>query len=466
MKRTKKCINIVLTALLTCTILITMLSAFVRFSLTNKQSYLNLLESTNTYSAVTEALYEKMSAILGDDISEDLKKSIITEEDVRKEADVVLNYVISDFVYGQTVVPEINTDIYKERIAEALESLTGYSDYLNDRKDLTSSEIEGTHTVQPTNLTVNVNIKPSISYLNIRNSNNVSDELFFENLATRAEIEAQGRAMLREKGMTEDEARAKLAEKGISEEEAWQYLRDNGYLDEESGTDEESQISADTHKGTNNDTDFNSESASKSEADISTPDNSQEMNSQSKHVDDSKISKKKIQNIVISIILDKNLNFEEKMDNIYSELMNEAEIIINKEMDNLNFSKLINSNMFNYVVKMTSILYKSFYIDLSLLLIILMVLGIINSFNFETVINYLTKSMLISGLLSVSIFGFIYLSKIYMHFIEIVNKSYFQSMFVSSSEYFCRILFIASAGIFIAGLIMNIFMIKKRLTRR
>ena len=68
MEKTKKHINIVIAFLLICTILITMLSAFVRFSLANKQVYLNLLESTNSYSVVTEALYKKMNAILGNDI--------------------------------------------------------------------------------------------------------------------------------------------------------------------------------------------------------------------------------------------------------------------------------------------------------------------------------------------------------------------------------------------------------------
>lgn len=460
MKRTKKYINVVLTVLLACIILITMLSAFVRFSLTNKEAYINLLESTNTYSAVTDALHKKMSAVLGDEISEDLKKSIITEDDVRKEADVVLDCMINNIIYGQAAIPDISSYIYKERIAEALKSLTGYSDYINNRNDFTSSKIEGNHTIQPLNLTVNVNTIPDISYLNFENSKKSSDELFFEDLATKAEIEAQGRAMLKEKGITEEQARAKLAEKGISEEQAWQYLRDNGYLDEEIETDEKPERPTDT------DINSNRESVSESETNINIQDNSQNIDSQSEYVDDSRISKKKIQNIVMSTILDKDLDFEEKMDKIYAELMNEAEVIINKEMNNFNFSKLINSNIFSFVVKITSILYKSFYINLVLLLIILMALGVINGFNVKKVINYISKSMLISGLVSVSIFGLIYLSKIYMHFSGIVNKSYFQTMFLASSEYFCRILFIGSAGVFIAGLIINIFILKNRLTRR
>ena len=151
---------------------------------------------------------------------------------------------------------------------------------------------------------------------------------------------------------------------------------------------------------------------------------------------------------------------------IYSELMDESEIIINKEMSNLNFSQLINSCVFMYAVKATSIVYKSFYIDLLILIILIIALMINNNFSFIKVINYLSKSIMISGMLSTIAFGFIYLSKVYIKFGGIVNKSYFQPMILASSEYFCRVLFIASIGIFIVGLIMDILVIKKRLTRR
>ncbi|MDO5518251.1 MAG: hypothetical protein Q4F66_11900 [Clostridium sp.] len=467
MKRIKGWINVAITALLTCTILITMLSAFVRFTLTDKQIYLKLLDNTNTYAAVTDTLYGKMSNILGSDVSEDLKKSIITEEDVRKEADVVLDCMINNLINGQTMEPYIDTDIYKERIAEALKSLTGYDAYINNRKNLTSSNIIGGYTIQPMNLITKSDSESKSTYLKADNYKIINDDLFFENLATRAELEAQGRAMLREKGMTEAQARAKLAEKGISEEQVWQYLRDNGYLDsEESGSGEGLHSSTGTNKVPDAGADSESKAEIESETEIIREESSQEINTQSKDTDDDKISKNKIQNIVMSVVLDQNMSFEEKMDKIYSELMNEAEIIINKEIDSLNISKLINSNMFKVAVKATSILYKSFYIDLVFIAVLILILGAINSFNFKKMFNCLAKSMLISGILSAGIFGFIYVSKIYMNFSGIFSKSYLQTMFIYSAEHFCRIILIASVVIFIAGLIMNIFIIKNRLSRR
>ena len=463
-EKTKKHINIVIAFLLICTILITMLSAFVRFSLANKQVYLNLLESTNSYSVVTEALYKKMNAILGNDIGEDLKKSIITEEDVRKEANVVLDCMISNLIIGQAVIPEIDTNVYKERIVDALNSLTGYDVYLNKRKNLTSYQIINKYTIEPMNLIVKNNSNVNNINLKVDNSNSISNDLLFENLATRAELEARARAILKEKGITEAEARAKLAEKGISEEQLWQYAKDHGYLDEENESNEKLQTPTDSNEG---ETESTIKQNNAGENSINSSDDSTKANSQSSgDAGDSKISKNKIQNIVMSIILDKSMSFDEKMDKVYLELMNEAEIIINKEMSNLNCSKLINSNMFVYAVKITSILYKLFYIDLLILLILIVVLAIINNFNFINIINYLSKSIIISGMLSTIVFGFIYLSKVYTRFSGMIGKSYFQPIFLASSEYFCRILFIVSVGIFIVGLIMNILTIKKRLIGR
>jgi len=132
MNNSRKYVNVIASILLFITVLLTILSGFVRFIATNKYIYLKLLENSNTYCVVEEALSNKMSKLLGNDISEDLKKSIITEEDIRKEADTVLDCMLSDLISGQANIPEIDTSIYKERIADALKSLTGYDVKITD----------------------------------------------------------------------------------------------------------------------------------------------------------------------------------------------------------------------------------------------------------------------------------------------------------------------------------------------
>ena len=230
MKNSKKLTNIILSILLVVTIILAALSGIVRFAATNKAVYLNLLEESNTYSIVEEALSNKMAAILGDDISENLKKSIITEEDIRKEADVVLDCVISNLISGQAVLPQIDTEIYKERVADALKSLTGFEVESNNDNNLTSSIqfndvcLTSINVLEKNDRLINENMFNAGNLNNNKNNNFV-----LVNMASRAELEAKGRALLREKGLTEEEARRKAAERGISEQDVWNYLEENGY---------------------------------------------------------------------------------------------------------------------------------------------------------------------------------------------------------------------------------------------
>ena len=241
MNNSKKFANIILSIVLVVTIILTILSSIIRFSATNKGLYLRLLEDSNTYSNAEQALSNKMVAILGNDISENLKESIITEEDIRKEANVALDCILSDLISGQANIPQIDTTIYKERIAEALNTLTGFEAKIRSDKNLTSSIQSNDMCLTPIN-TVNSNDKLiGESMFNIHNLNeNKNNDLILVNVATRAELEAQGRAMLKEKGLTEEEARRKAAERGISEQDVWNYLEENGYLDEESQNEESS----------------------------------------------------------------------------------------------------------------------------------------------------------------------------------------------------------------------------------
>ena len=235
MNNSTKYLNVITSVLLVITIILTVLSGFVRFVATNKSIYSKLLEDSNTYYVVEEALSNKMSSLLGSDISEDLKESIITEDDIRKEADVVLDCMISNLVSGQPTIPEIDTSIYKERIADALNSLTGYDVKITDDNNLTSSIQINDYYVTPIKTISNSTdlIGENMFVLEKLNKVNNNDAVLF-NMASRAELEAKGRAMLQERGLTEAEARQKAAAMGITEDDVWNYLEQNGYLDEES----------------------------------------------------------------------------------------------------------------------------------------------------------------------------------------------------------------------------------------
>lgn len=461
MTKTKKIANIIASIILVLTIILTMLSGICRFTLTNKTIYLNLLEKSNTYSIIKDELYKKMSAILGEDISEDLKKSIITEEDVRKEADVVLDCMISDLISGQADIPEIDTSIYKERIADALKSLAGYERISSNDTNLTSNIQDEDLSVRPVKLSIENTNLIGENMIVSSNLNKKNDQQFYIiNLATRQELEAKGRAILKEKGITEAEARQKAAEKGITEDDVWNYLRESGYLDEEQES--ERQENNSEHNESSNEVYNNSdlEAEIKSEtviSDTSTSDSN----------DENKISKNKIQKIVTSVLMDKSKNFHEKVEEISLRLMEEAEKIIDNEMEKLNFSKIINSDKFITLVKIISILYTYFYMFLLLNILICIVLILINKNSVEKSIIIIGTSLLTSGIVMSLIFGFIYLSKIYGK-INIINfnKAYFEPIYLECAEYFSRVSCLVSISIFLLGLVFNIFMMKKKLTRR
>ena len=469
MNNSKKFANIILSIVLVVTIILTILSSIIRFSATNKGIYLRLLEDSNTYSNVEQALSNKMVAILGNDISENLKESIITEEDIRKEANVALDCILSDLISGQANIPQIDTTIYKERIAEALNTLTGFEAKIRSDKNLTSSIQSNDMCLTPIN-TVNSNDKLiGESMFNIHNLNeNKNNDLILVNVATRAELEAQGRAMLKEKGMTEEEARRKAAERGISEQDVWNYLEENGYLDEESQNEESSdsgvqkdEISDKSTDSSNssNSTDSNETINNNVQADKSNTSNDNKNN-------ETKVSKKRIQEIVTSVLMDGNKNFDEKVNEISSKLMEEAEKIINAEMEKLNFSKVINSNEFNVAIKITSALYNNFYVLLLLIVIICVLIFFVNKESAVNGLGIIGSSVLVAGVIMSLIFGYVYMSKVYTHIDINLNKAYFEPMFLQCAEYFSNILCASSIIILFLGLIINICTMKMKLTRR
>lgn len=460
----KKNTNIILSILLVVTIILTALSGIVRFAATNKAVYLNLLEESNTYYNVEEALSNKMAAILGDDISENLKKSIITEEDIRKEADVVLDCVISNLISGQAVLPQIDTEIYKERVADALKSLTGFEFKVKNDNNLTSSIqfndvcLTSINVLEKNDRLINENMFNAGNLNNNKNNNFV-----LVNMASRAELEAKGRALLREKGLTEEEARRKAAERGISEQDVWNYLEENGYLDEESESEDSLDIDSPNYDTSGNPEDSSNAPSSNASNDVLSE--SGQADNYNKD-NESKVSKKKIQEIVTSVLMDDNKNFDEKVNEISLRLMEEAEKIIDAEMEKLNFSKVINSNEFKAAIKITSILYNNFYILLLIIAVICLLILFINKGSIFDGAVIIGKSVFISGIIMSLAFGGIYLSKVYTYIDINLNKVYFESMFLVSAEYFSRLLCIVSIIILLVGLTADIFMMKKKLTGR
>ena len=215
--KSKKCIN-------TLILIVLVFSSFIRFVITDKKTYIKLLEKSNTYSIIQERLYGKMDSILGNEISTDIKKSIITKDDIKNEADKVIDCMISNIVYGETNIPDIDTHVYNIRVAKALALLTGHEINIEDNENKNITYIEDiNHYLTP------LNNKKIIKTENVYTENMVyngemDQEIFLEEITNREDVKARGREILKSMGYTEEDARKNMAEEGISESDVWNYL--------------------------------------------------------------------------------------------------------------------------------------------------------------------------------------------------------------------------------------------------
>lgn len=447
MDKLKKNANYIIIILLVFSIILATLSIFVKYFVLDKDTYLNLLDKNNMYSKVEDTLYKKMDSLLGNDTSEEIKKSIITDEDVKKEANNIMDCIIDDLKTGESNSPVINTDIYKQRVSEILKSFTEYgTSSTNDLSFNDSFQLENM-----------VSIKPSFQIDNMMifnsSSKDANTSLKFENLATRAEIEAKGREILKQKGLTEAEARKKLAEKGITEEQAWKILEQNGYLDDE----EKSDSTSSNENSSKSESDNTSASENKSVSD-NEESNSNSILSESednkKDNEEDKLSKEKVLGIVGSIISDNSKTFEEKLDSISNKLLEEAGIAIDNEIEKLNLNKLIGSNKFKTLAKITSIFYKMHVILIILPIILILSLIKVNRRDYKSILKSIGSAFLIGGSILLLMMLGAYMLNIY-NAINI-SSSYIKDMLFIIVRKSLMILSISGAGIFAIGTILLI----------
>lgn len=451
MDKLKKNANYIIIILLVFSIILATLSIFVKYFVLNKDTYLNLLDKNNMYSKVEDTLYKKMDSLLGNETSEELKKSIITDDDVKKEANNIIDCIIDDLKTGESNLPVINTDIYKQRVSEILKSFTEYgTSSTNDLSFNDSFQVENM-----------VSIKQNFQINNMVVSNDASKDintyLKFENLATRAEIEAKGREILKQKGLTEAEARKKLAEKGMTEDQVWKILEQNGYLDEgeksdsTSSDENSSKPESDNTSAADNNTALGEKSASDngesnntlSEAEHNKKDNNKD-----------NLYKEKVQGIVSSIISDNSKSFKEKLESISNKLLEEAGTAIDDEIERLKLNKLIESNKFMALAKITSIFYKMHIVFISLPIILILALIKVNRRDYKYILKSIGSAFLITGIiLLLAIFG-TYISKVY----DAINigSSYIKDMLIIIVKKSLTVLSISGVGLVLIGAILRI----------
>ena len=124
MNKTKKSISLIIEILLMFSIMLAVLSIFLKCIVLNKNTYTNILDKNNTYEQVKESIYDKIDALLSaKNINYDIKESIITEDDIKREADNVISGFIQYLETGENNIKPIDTELYKQRVKDIIENI-------------------------------------------------------------------------------------------------------------------------------------------------------------------------------------------------------------------------------------------------------------------------------------------------------------------------------------------------------
>ncbi|MFW2488879.1 hypothetical protein ACN077_09930 [Clostridium chromiireducens] len=473
MNKTKRYVSLIIEILLIISIIFAVLSVFIKGILFNKNIYLTIFNENGTYQYIKETIYEKMDKVIGaKNVDISMKESIITDEDIKKEADNAIEGVIQYLKTGdRDEVKPADTTIYKERVKEILNTI------LDTSSNKSSNELSFNDTLETTNITSSENElnlrnmalrKDNIQYNNMvytkSNSKNGQDSILIEKLMTPNEAKSKVQSLLKEKGLTVEQARQKMIEKGITEAEAIQILEGYGISVDENSTPSGSGAIENEKDQTSNGVNDNENKKNEASNDI---ENNSAVNS-SESANGSNIGKSFLgelqQEILNEIANNDGSNLQEKISKIEDRAIGKIDIIIDNEMQKFSVDRLMQSNTFEVLAKITSIFTKVFWVFMVLPFMLITLLVKLNNRGLQSYLVYTGRSFIISGLVMLIIFLGAYISKFYENFnISIV---YFQDIFVVTAKYFLSILSALGAVTLLIGLVMLIPVIKNILVNK
>ncbi|AGX45173.1 hypothetical protein [Clostridium saccharobutylicum] len=472
MKESHKYTSIIIKILLMLSIMLAVLTVFINCFVLNKNTYINMLNKEGTYKKVTESIYSKIDSVLKEkNINYDIKESLITEDDIKRESDTAITGLIEYLKTGENNMNTVDTTVYKQRVSDILKSFVGGSNLLSEntsqdeKNNLANGEIAFNDQLKSTNLSCSEgkiivqnldNAQGKVETQNIIYVQNKSDfgsnNMIVEKLASRSEIEDQVRKKLAEKGISEDQARQMLKDRGISEEQAWKMLGQQGITPDDDNKDETSNDSS--SKGSSDATNAN---AAKSQSN-SDDNSSQESSSNQNEIKEGNSTSNSnhngnVKDKLNSISDDKKSIIQNQLDSIVNKLADEAGNIIDKEVQKISLNSLMNSSKIQTIAKVISIFYKmrvAFIIAPIVLAIALLML----EKNVISIVKWIGISLLFSGvfLLAISLGGNMF--KIYN--IINVNTDYLKDIICNTVKRFLSILSIFGIITFVVGAILMI----------
>jgi len=434
MNKTKKSISIIIEILLIFSIMLAVLAIFFKVIVLNKNTYTDILNKNNTYEQVKESIYIKIDALLSTkNINYDIKESIITEDDVKREADNVISGFIQYLKTGENNIKPIDSEIYKQRVSDILHSIIGGIVKPNTNELSFNDNLQGRNIVSIEN-----KLEFNTMLLIKDNSKDEQDQIEVEKLMTQSEAEARVREILKQKGLTEEQAIEKATKKGITEEQALRILAGYGItIDDKS----EAEVNKSSSQNSND-----NQIQSKKSSDKTTGDSKKETSSNSQ-----------TENTINQIPDEKSTKSE--LDRVLNKLVDEAGSLIEKEVKKINMDKVLESSIIQKLAKITSIIYKMFWIFMILPIILMTILIKINGKDFNSSLKSISNGFLLAGLILFGIFFCGYALKVYEKFN--INIVYLKDVVSYTIKHFLMILSTCGIATFIIGLLMFIPTIKK-----
>ncbi|MVX65628.1 hypothetical protein GKZ28_18255 [Clostridium chromiireducens] len=383
--------SIIIELFLLIVIMLAVSSAFIRYVILNETTYLNILHESGTYSQIKDSVYQKIDSLLSSkNINVDIKESIVTDEDIEREVDNTVYGILEYLKTGENNVKSPDTSIYKQRISDILDSV------ISSVIKPTSNELSFNDNFYAKNM-VSANSKLQFNEMNYVNkaSKGGQDVVKVEKLMSKEEAEARVREILKQKGLTEEQAIEKARKKGITEEQALKILAGYGITidDYEPGG---GSAASSTKEG-------NSTDSSNSQSVTENSNGGEQGNAASSNNENQNTTSK----------AENNTNFKSKLDSVKNKLVDEAGKSIDKEVEKMNFNKILESSKVQKLAKITSTLYKLFWLFILIPMIIMAVLIKINVKGLNSSLKYIGTAFLISGFILVVVSSSIYMLKIY-----------------------------------------------------
>lgn len=384
-------IKITAQILLVISIMLAVSSIFVRYVILNETTYLNIFNESGTYSQIKDSVYQKIDSLLSSkNINVDIKESIVTEEDIEREVESAVYGVLEYLKTGENNVKSPDTSIYKQRISDILDSV------ISSVIKPASNELSFNDNFYTKNM-VSTTSKLQLNEMNYvkKASKGGQDVVKVEKLMSKEEAEARVREILKQKGLTEEQAIEKARKKGITEEQALKILSAYGITIDgyESGGDS---AASSTKEG-------NSTDSSNSQSVTENSNGGEQGNAVSSNNENQNTTSK----------AENNTNFKSKLDSVKNKLVDEAGKSIDKEVEKMNFNKILESSKVQILAKITSILYKLFWLFILIPMIIMAILIKINVKGLNSSLKYIGTAFLISGFILVVVSSSIYMLKIY-----------------------------------------------------